>query len=221
MPVSNLGNIQTVMKSLLTLKTGIMATPFSLTEDGHELQIGSNHFGHFLLFRLLEPMLSQSATSDSPSRVIALSSAGHRFSSIRFDDMSFEKGDYNGLVAYAQSKTANIWMCNSIDRHYGPKIRGLSVHPGTILTTDITRHFDADTLGSAGDLEHFKKTGCNVHQGAATTVWAALEPRFNEYGGVYLAEVERRGPLRRAMGPMFRLTRHMLTMLREKNVCGI
>ena len=195
MPVSNLGNIYTVMKALLTLKTGIMATPFSLTEDGHELQIGSNHFGHFLLFRLLQPMLSQSATSDSPSRVIALSSAGHRFSSIRFDDMSFEKGDYNGLVAYAQSKTANIWMCNSIDRHYGPKIRGLSVHPGTILTTDITRHFDADTLGSAGDLEHFKKTGCNVHQGAATTVWAALEPRFNEYGGVYLAEVGEARPV--------------------------
>jgi NAD(P)-dependent dehydrogenase (short-subunit alcohol dehydrogenase family) len=69
-----------------------MATPFSLTEDGHELQIGSNHFGHFLLFRLLESMLSQSATSGSPSRVIALSSAGHRFGQIRFDDLNFEKG---------------------------------------------------------------------------------------------------------------------------------
>jgi NAD(P)-dependent dehydrogenase (short-subunit alcohol dehydrogenase family) len=172
-----------------------MATPFGLTEDGHELQIGSNHFGHFLLFRLLEPLLSKSATSDSPSRVIALSSAGHRFGQIRFDDLNFEKGDYNPLVAYAQSKTANIWMCNSIDRHYGPKIRGLSVHPGTILTTGITRHFEADTLSSAGDMEHFNKTGCDVGQGAATTVWAALEPRFNEYGGVHLAEVGEARPV--------------------------
>ena len=62
-----------------------MATPFGLTEDGHELQIGSNHFGHFLLFRLLEPLLSASGTDALPSRVIALSSAGHRFGEIRFD----------------------------------------------------------------------------------------------------------------------------------------
>lgn len=166
-----------------------MACPYSLTEDGHERQLGSNHFGHFLLFRLLEPMLSHSGTDSAPSRVIALSSAGHRFGQFRFDDMNFEKGPYNPLVAYAQSKLANIWMCNSIDRHYAPKIRGLSVHPGTILDTDITRHFEADTLSSAGDMKHFNKTGCNVGQGAATTVWAALEPRFNSYGGVHLAEV--------------------------------
>lgn len=184
-----------VTMASLTLQTGIMATPFGLTEDGFELQIGSNHFGHFLLFRLLEPLLFQSATSGSPSRVIALSSAGHRFGQIRFDDLNFKNGDYNPLVAYAQSKTANIWMCNSIDRHCGPKIRGLSVHPGTILTTGITRYFEADTLSSAGDMEHFNKTGCDVGQGAATTVWAALEPRFNEYGGVHLAEVGEARPV--------------------------
>jgi NAD(P)-dependent dehydrogenase (short-subunit alcohol dehydrogenase family) len=167
-----------------------MACPFSLTEDNHELQLGSNHFGHFLLFRLLEPTLSQSATPSSPSRVIALSSAGHRFGQFRFDDMNFAtKGSYDPLAAYAQSKIANIWMCNSIERRYAPRIRGLSVHPGTILSTDIMRHFQADTLTNAGDMEHFNKTGCDVSQGAATTVWAALEPRFNDYGGVHLAEV--------------------------------
>jgi NAD(P)-dependent dehydrogenase (short-subunit alcohol dehydrogenase family) len=168
--------------------TGIMACPFSLTEDGHELQLGSNHFGHFLLFRLLESTLSQSATPSSPSRVIALSSAGHRFGEFRFDDMNFVQG-YDPLAAYAQSKIANIWMCNSIERRHAPLIRGLSVHPGTILSTDITRHFQADTLTNAGAMEHFNKTGCDVSQGAATTVWAALEPRFNDYGGVHLAEV--------------------------------
>lgn len=166
-----------------------MAAPFSLTSDGHELQLASNHFGHFLLLRLLEPLLSASSTEISPSRVIALSSAGHRFSQIRFDDLNFSKRPYNPLEAYAQSKTANIWMANSLDRRYAPKIRGLSVHPGTILDTGITRHFEADTLSSAGDMEHFNKTGCDVGQGAATTVWAVLEPRFNDYGGVHLAEV--------------------------------
>lgn len=166
-----------------------MACPFALTPDGFESQLGANHFGHFLLFHLLQPLLSSSATPESPSRVISLSSAGHRFSNFRFDDMDFATGSYDPLAAYAQSKTANIWMCNSIARHYSPTIRALSVHPGTILSTDITRHFGADTLASAGDLEHFNKTGCSVEQGATTTVWAALEPRFNGYSGVYLAEV--------------------------------
>lgn len=172
-----------------------MACPFGLTEDGYERQLGSNHFGHFLLFRLLEPMLSQSGTEAAPSRVIALSSGGHRFGGVRFDDMNFEKGPYDPLAAYGQSKTANIWMCNSIDRHYAPFVRGLSVHPGVILETGITRHFEADTMSNAGDMEHFNKTGCNVAQGAATTVWAALEPRFNGYGGVYLAEVGEARPV--------------------------
>jgi len=166
-----------------------MACPFSLTEDGHEIQLGSNHFGHFLLFRLLVSTLFHSAKHGSPSRVIALSSAGHRFGQFRFDDMNFSKDPYDPLAAYAQSKIANIWMCNSIDRRYAPNIRGLSVHPGTILSTDIMRHFEADTLTNAGAMEHFNKTGCDVSQGAATTVWAALEPRFNKYGGVHLAEV--------------------------------
>jgi NAD(P)-dependent dehydrogenase (short-subunit alcohol dehydrogenase family) len=194
MPVSDSYSLR-MSRIALTIYTGVMATPYGLTEDGHEIQLGANHFGHFLLFRLLEPMLSASSTDNAPSRVIALSSAGHRFSEFRFDDMNFEKGPYNPIAAYAQSKTANIWMCNSIDRHYGPKIRGLSVHPGTILETGITRHFEADTLSSAGDMEHFMKTGCNVSQGAATTVWAALEPRFNDYGGVHLAEIGEARPV--------------------------
>jgi NAD(P)-dependent dehydrogenase (short-subunit alcohol dehydrogenase family) len=194
MPVSDTYRLW-MSRVALTIPTGVMATPYTLTEDGLELQLGANHFGHFLLFRLLEPLLSACSTENAPSRVIALSSAGHRFSEFRFDDMNFAKGPYNPIAAYAQSKTANIWMCNSIDRHYGPKIRGLSVHPGTILETDITRHFEADTLSSAGDLEHFNKTGCNVSQGAATTVWAALEPRFNGYGGVHLAEVGEARPV--------------------------
>jgi NAD(P)-dependent dehydrogenase (short-subunit alcohol dehydrogenase family) len=169
--------------------TGVASCPFSLTEDGHEMQLGSNHFGHFLLFRLLEPTLSHSATPNSPSRVIALSSTGHRFSQIRFDDLDFAKGPYDPLTAYGHSKTANIWMCNSIERRYAPKIRGLSVHPGVILSTDILRHASTDMLDQAGDMEHFNKTGCDVSQGAATTVWAALEPRFDGYGGLFLAEV--------------------------------
>lgn len=172
-----------------------MATPFGLYEDGFEQQFGCNHLGHFLLFRLLQPLLSKSATDTSPSRVIALSSGGHRFSEINFDDINFQHRPYEQFAAYAQSKTANIWMASSIDRHYAPSIRGLSVHPGVVLETGITRHFQEDTLSSAGDLDYFQIVGCNVQQGAATSVWAALDPRFDATGGVYLADVGKARPV--------------------------
>lgn len=110
---------------------GVMACPPSKTKDGLELQIGTNHFAHFLLFQLLKPLLIQSAKeSGTTSRVINLSSAGHRFGGVKLDDINLEK-DYEKWLSYGQSKTANIYMANSIDRHYGfQNLHGWSVHPG-------------------------------------------------------------------------------------------
>ncbi|KAH0365651.1 NAD(P)-binding protein, partial [Aureobasidium melanogenum] len=177
--------------NILINNAGVMAAPQGKTASGFETHMGSNHFGHFLLFELLKPVLLSSASSERKSRVINLSSSGHLISPVRFDDMEFaEEGSYNPYAAYGQSKTANIYMANYIDRVYGRQgIRAVSVHPGVILSTELMRHQKVEDLQSIGDPEYFKKIECNAGQGAATTVWAALSPYFEDHGGLYLAEV--------------------------------
>ncbi|KAH0263457.1 NAD(P)-binding protein, partial [Aureobasidium melanogenum] len=177
--------------NILINNAGVMAAPQGKTGSGFETHMGSNHFGHFLLFELLKPVLLSSASSGCKSRVINLSSSGHLISPVRFDDMEFaKKGSYDPYAAYGQSKTANIYMANYIDRVYGSQgIRAVSVHPGVILSTELMRHQKVEDLQSIGDPEYFKKIECSAGQGAATTVWAALSPYFENHGGLYLAEV--------------------------------
>jgi NAD(P)-dependent dehydrogenase (short-subunit alcohol dehydrogenase family) len=123
-----------------------MAAPYGTTKDGFETQIGVNHFAHFLLFQLLKPILLETAKKEgTTSRVINLSSAGHRMNTIQFSNKGeldkWNSGEgYNKWGAYGQAKTANILMANMIDRKYGSQnLHGLSVHPGGIMT-DLARH---------------------------------------------------------------------------------
>lgn len=166
-----------------------MNVPKGKTVSGFETQMGSNHFGHFLLFQLLKPVLLASSTPANTSRIVTLSSYGHTISPIRFDDMNFEKSEYNGWVAYGQSKTANIYMANSIDRLYGSQgLHAVSVHPGVIIDTELLRHSTKDAFDDFGGADIFDKIEKSPEQGAATTVWAALTPHFNDKGGVYCAD---------------------------------
>lgn len=174
-----------------------MACPYSTTKDGFELQIGTNHFAHFLLFQLLKPTLLKSAKeSGTSSRVITVSSAGHRMSEILFDDMNFSNGQtYHKWQAYGQSKTANIYMASSIERHYGSQnLHGLSLHPGGI-NTELGRHLSQEDYASLG-VDKMQNMFKNPEQGAATTVWAAVSPHFEgKNGGRYLAECGECGPM--------------------------
>ena len=138
---------------ILICNAGIMATPEGKTEDGLELQIGTNHFAHFLFFQLVKPVLLSTTASGNSVRVIAISSAAHRRSGINFDDINSSQG-YDKWVAYGQSKTANIYMANSIERHYGSKgLHGLSVHPGGIMT-DLPRHLSAEDIKMFDNMVH-------------------------------------------------------------------
>lgn len=87
----------------------------TLSKQGHELQFATNHLAHFLLFQLLKDALLRSATSESPSRVVDVSTSGHRGGPVHFDDLTLEK-TYNPWAGYAQSKLSNIWMANYIER---------------------------------------------------------------------------------------------------------
>jgi NAD(P)-dependent dehydrogenase (short-subunit alcohol dehydrogenase family) len=195
MELANLESVRKAAKEFLSQEmrldilinnAGIMAVPEGRTADGFEMHLGTNHFGHFLLFQLLKPTLLASGTADSPSRVINLSSAGHKAAGVFFDDLDLTEQGYNPMAAYAQSKTANIYLANSIDRKYGSSgLRAVSVHPGMIFTTQLGRHMSPEEIAGFAPMASFARS---AEQGAATTVWAALSPHFDTQGGVYLAD---------------------------------
>lgn len=172
--------------NVLINNAGVMATPEGKTADGFEIQFGTCHLAHFLLFQLLKPALLASSTPHFNSRVVALSSSGHRGGGIRPDDYNFEKGKYSPWVAYSQAKTANIYMANEIERRYGAKgLHGLSVMPGGILT-GLQKHVPG--FAEMTKQEAVRKYTKSPEQGAATTVYAALSEEWEGRGGKYLED---------------------------------
>ncbi len=176
---------------LLLNNAGVMASPLARTEQGFELQFGTNHLGHFLLTGLLAPALRAGA----PSRVVCVSSAGHRFGTVDLDDPNYEKRPYDKWTAYGQAKTANIWHALEIDRRLQDDgVRGLALHPGAILT-ELGRHLgqaDREVMLSRAPAGGYKwKT---VEQGAATQVWACTAPELDGRGGLYLEDCHIAGP---------------------------
>ncbi|CAO2650981.1 Nn.00g092780.m01.CDS01 [Neocucurbitaria sp. VM-36] len=172
---------------------GIMMTPEGKTADGFELQFGTNHLAHFLLFQLLKPTLLASATQAFSSRVIALSSVGHRGSEIHFDDINLEKG-YDPMTAYAQSKLAAVYMANSIERRYASQnLHAWSVMPGGIWTglQDTLPQAVIDMWKSNADFQNGWKS---AEQGAATTVWTAVAKELEGKGGKYCEDCKIAGP---------------------------
>jgi len=172
---------------LVIANAGVMATPFGHTSDGFERQFGTNHLGHFVLINRIAPLLRKG------SRLINLSSAGHRFSNVDLDDPNFERTTYEPFVAYGRSKTANILFAVAFDRrHRGRGVHAAAVHPG-VIQTELGRHMDPsrldgmikqmnDQLAAEGKGPFRWKT---VPQGAATSVWAGVVASADEIGGKY------------------------------------
>ncbi len=170
---------------ILVNNAGIMACPLARNEQGWELQFATNHMGHFLLSCLLVPALRRGA----PARIVNLSSGGHRFGEVDFDDPHFERRAYDKWTAYGQAKTANALFAVELNRRlHSQGITANAVHPGVIVT-ELGRHLvreDIEALGSrspTGSL-HYKK----VEAGAATSVWAATSPELEGRGGLYLED---------------------------------
>jgi NAD(P)-dependent dehydrogenase (short-subunit alcohol dehydrogenase family) len=174
---------------ILVNNAGIMANPLTRDARGYESQFSTNHLGHFQLAARLWPALQKA----EGARVVAVSSRGHTFGGVDFDDPNFERREYNPYVAYGQSKTANALFAISLDalgERYG--VRAFSVHPGGIVTTNLIRHLPADQIKASGyvdnegrpiiDPERNMKT---VEQGAATSVWCATSPSLDGLGGAY------------------------------------
>lgn len=172
---------------LLIDNAGIMACPLAHTAEGCESQFGVNHIGHFLFSCLLAPALIAGA----PARVVVLSSGGHKYSPVRFDDPHFESGDYDKWIAYGQSKTANALFAVALNKRLSGKgVTANAVHPGAIAT-NLGRHMDEQDFIQLG--EQFQSSGIvykTVDQGAATSVWAATSPELEGRGGLYLEDCQ-------------------------------
>jgi NAD(P)-dependent dehydrogenase (short-subunit alcohol dehydrogenase family) len=127
---------------------------------------------------------------------VALSSWGHHLSDIRWDDLHFETGSYDGMVAYGQSKTANALFAVELDRRWsGDGIRGYSLHPGGIVATNLAPSLTIDEKRAMGFLDEAGRPIIDparglktAEQGASTTVWGATSPLLADIGGVYLMD---------------------------------
>ena len=170
---------------LVITSAGIMAPPLSRVGPGWESQFAVNHLGHFALVNRLCPALREGA------RVVAVSSAAHMASGIRWDDVQFEKGEYDKWLAYGQSKSAVSLFAVHLDRlGAGSGLKAFSVHPGTI-DTELQRFLplaEMVAMGWVNEDGSFPEgvTMKTPEQGAATQVWAATSPQLDRLGGQYL-----------------------------------
>jgi NAD(P)-dependent dehydrogenase (short-subunit alcohol dehydrogenase family) len=199
---------------LLLNNAGVMACPLARTEQGFELQLGTNHLGHFLLSGLLAPALRRGA----PARIVCVSSSGHRFGPVDFEDPHYERRPYDKWQAYGQSKTANIWHALALDRRLGGDgVRAFAIHPGMIVT-ELGRHLTDDdrkallervaaaakaaaSTGGGGSGGGGGARWKQPAQGAATQVWAATAPELEGRGGLYLEDCHVAGPSPDLMAP--------------------
>ncbi|KAK2756874.1 ww domain-containing oxidoreductase [Colletotrichum kahawae] len=192
--------------NILVLNAGVMPETKQTTEDGFEKTFGTNHLGHFLLFQLLKPLLLASSTPQFHSRVVAVASMLHRGSEVLFDDYNFTKRPYDTVIAYSQTKIANVYMANEIERRYGAQgLHGLSLHPGSIIT-NMNRHQlgrDPEELRAmfGEQYEILAKSLKSPPQGAATTVYAAVSKDWEGRGGRYLSDCGEVGPVKPGEGP--------------------
>lgn len=176
--------------NILVNNAGVMGLEnLTLTEDGHEIHFATNHLSHFLLFQLLKPALLTSSSPDFQSRVVMVGSSAHRATTLNdSDNYSFEKGGYHFGTAYAQSKLANTYMANELERRYGSKgLHAISLHPGAI-DTNLSRHVGQEFVKHILNSEGIAKILKSPEQGAATTVLAAIGKEWEGKGGKYLED---------------------------------
>ena len=175
--------------NILINNAGIMGIPKrEVSKDGFESQFQVNYLSHFLLFQRLKPTLLSSATEMFPSRVINVASSGHLKSPVHLDDLQLEKpGAYDPWLAYGHAKTATVYMANEIQRRYGSqRLVAFSLHPGGIWT-GLQVHMDVSKFKGDKSVEKSMKS---TEQGAATTVWAAVDKDLRNQGGLYLEDCQ-------------------------------
>ncbi|KAF2884586.1 hypothetical protein ILUMI_21589 [Ignelater luminosus] len=185
---------------ILVNNAGVMFCPESRTEDGFEMQIGTNHLGHFLFTLLLLPRMIKSA----PARIVNVSSVGHSFlrGPMNLDDLNWEQRSYSTTQAYFQSKLANVLFTKELARRLKEaNIDGVttySLHPGNI-NTDLQRHVDDSFFrGMSWIMNMFRPFLKTPVQGAQTTIYCSVDENASKETGLYYAECKVKQPSSKA-----------------------
>jgi len=165
----------------------------TLSEDGLELTFAVNHIGYFLLTNLLLDMIKSSA----PARIINVSSDAHRRARLDLSDLQLERG-YSGLLAYSNSKLANILFTSELARRLqGSGVTVNAVHPGAVRT----RWGDSGSALFRGAIRLARPFMLTSEQGAETLVYLATDPVGAQETGKYWAKKRVSTPTRQAQDP--------------------
>ncbi|KAJ4016911.1 hypothetical protein NW761_015036 [Fusarium oxysporum] len=170
---------------ILINNAGIMAVPPGKTEDGYEIQFGTNHVGHALLTKLLLPILKKTAISTTPPqdvRIITVASKAEGWGPFlkpsKFDKLKTDMSSFSPLARYGMSKTANVLYALSLSR-YHPELRSISLHPGSVNT-----NISSGLAASWPMLKPLLKVGSlfgdvlatPISSGVKNQLWAAVSP---------------------------------------------
>jgi NAD(P)-dependent dehydrogenase (short-subunit alcohol dehydrogenase family) len=153
---------------VLVNNAGVMAPPEGRTRDGFELQIGTNHLGHFALTNLLLPRIRD--------RVVTVSSPAHRIGTIDLEDLNWQKRGYSRWRAYGQSKLANLLFTLELQRRLegaGSQIRALAAHPG-YAATNLQSHTQSFIQNTAMRITNVL-VAQSEEMGALPTLYAATQ----------------------------------------------
>ncbi|MEE9410683.1 MAG: oxidoreductase [Candidatus Heimdallarchaeota archaeon] len=171
---------------ILFNNAGVMFVPKIITEDGFELHMAANHFGHFALTGLLLDCLEKAKNS----RVISVSSMGHRFGRINFKKLNYEKGIYNRIMAYSNCKIAVLYFAYELDHRLKmseKSILSIAAHPGWTRTNLQTAGGELDN--SRGQIWFWNYLNNffsqEVEMGVLPQLRAAFDP--NARGGEYFS----------------------------------
>ncbi|EXJ76001.1 uncharacterized protein A1O5_00509 [Cladophialophora psammophila CBS 110553] len=178
---------------ILVNNAGIMAHPHGLTQDGYEIEFGTNHVGHALLTRLVLPLMQATASKPgSDVRIVNVSSAAHQMApgaGIVFAQLKTPMDSFNPARLYGQSKLANVLHARELARRY-PEILSTSIHPGRVETNLTNVMLDQNSFfGRFQKFFDYMAGALPVQQGTLTQLWAATWTRQEVKNGAYYVPV--------------------------------
>ncbi|CAH0406108.1 unnamed protein product [Chilo suppressalis] len=175
--------------NILVNNAGVMMCPKSETEDGFEMQMGTNHLAHFLFTLLLLPRIRNS----KPARIVTVSSRAHIRYGINLDDINYKTRPYSAAEAYSQSKLANILfskeLASKLKEHNIDGVNTYTLHPG-VVKTELGRHLNESLFWGARKiigfiLAPFMKSS---ELGAQTTIYCSVDEKCAEETGLYYSD---------------------------------